>query len=219
MSTITLSDMFDRMPLLAEMRPDFLPEKLQSILLLASIKIAERARILERTYEFDLQCCTGEYLLDESEERVIKITQICHFNHDIGLSDCGLSGREPFSMDNQKWCAIPSCDGSRARFVPSRNILEISPVSGLRGWLRVTATVAPNYDACEIDETFSTMYRNAVFHESAGAALRYPGEFNSAALASHHEKLAEQEIGRIVTNMHTGYKNTTKVVKNGRRFI
>jgi hypothetical protein len=215
----TIPELFDRMPLLAEIRPDFLPDKIQALMLNAAIKIAERTRILERTYEFDLQCCTGEYLLDESEERIIKITQLCHFNSGTDTACCDTAGREPFTMASQKWCAIPSCGGSRARFVPSRNIIEISPVSGLRGWLRITATVAPKYDACEIDDVFSELYRNALFHETAGACLRYGGEFSSASLALHHEKLAEQEIGRIVTNMHTGYKNTTKTIKSAKRFI
>jgi hypothetical protein len=210
LSTISLSTLYDRMPLLADLRPDLLPDKIQATMLQAAIRFAEMSGVLERTYEFDLQCCTGEYLLDEFDERIVKITQLCLKNS----TEC--SGKEPFKMANQQWCAIPGCGGARARFVPSRNILEVTPVSGLSGILRVSATVAPDYDAQEIDEVFASMYRNALFHETAAAIMLFAGEFNSQAMSAHHARMAKQEYARIVTNKHTGYSNTTKIVKGPR---
>jgi hypothetical protein len=212
LTTISLDDLLSRMPLLADLRPDLLPEKIAQAMLQASIKIAERTGVLERTYDIDLQCCTGEYLLDECEERVVKLTQLCH------TSTTGGQSASKFAMANQGFCAIPGCGGSQIRYVPSRTLIEISGSSGLTGVLKVTATVAPKFDASEIDEVFSELYRNALYHETAGAIMRFAGEHNNSNYAVHHERLAEQEIGRITTNKHTGYKNTTKRM-SARRFV
>jgi hypothetical protein len=216
---IKLTQLIAEMPLLTELRPDFVQDKFVSILLQEAGRIAESTGILGRTYEVNLVDCVGEYLLDECEERIVSIKQVCYQACGATRTSCcgERAGVESFKIVNHHWCAIPSCGGAQFRFVPP-NKIEISQVSGLSGKLSITATVAPTYDACAIDDLFGTTYRRALYEAVAAEALKFPGDHYNGIEAKRRELLADFELARIATRKMVGYKNTALKVTS-RRFV
>lgn len=199
-----LAELASAMPLLLELRPDFTPEKWESILLKSAIHIAQQGKFFEETYEVDLQACVPDYELNVCDVRITEIKQLCWYDDCTPVCCTDNAGKQKFKIVANSWCSIPGCDGGRFRFVPPGRI-EVGPVSGLSGRLKITALVAPMYNACSIDDKFLYEYNNALFEQAAYEALTLPGEGYNGNEAVRRQRAAVTELGRMATTAARGY--------------
>lgn len=231
-----LTEIADKMPLLVDMRPDFMLDKWEAILLKAAIYIAQTGRLMTAKFEVDLESCIPDYKLDMCEQRIVSIKQICWYppTRAVGVQPSGvcgapaiapsrpccvdISGHESINIVAREWCAIPGCGESQFRFVPPDTI-EVGPVSGLSGRLAITALVAPNHDACSIDDRFFYEYGAALFEQAAFEALTMPGEGYNGNEAQRRRLLAVAEISRMATHARMGYSNKAPRVQAARRMV
>lgn len=213
-----LSELADRMPLLLDLRPDFTPEKWESILLKSAVHIAQQGKFFEETFDVDLQACIPDYELDACDNRITEIRSLCWFDGCDTKCCTDKQGQDKFKIVANAWCAIPGCDGGRFRFVPPGRI-EVGPVSGLSGRLHITALVAPKYDACSVDDKFFHEYSNLLFEQAAYEALTMPGEGYNGDEAVRRQRAAITEMGRLAIIARMGYHATAMETKPNRRMV
>jgi hypothetical protein len=151
---MTLDDILDKIPSLLALRSDVDSEQLKDAIREAAIAMAMDNRLFTKEYRIDLQCCTGDYLLEECEVQPFLIESVCLY--DCALDQCGNNKPQCTQLSPQlgEWCQVY---GTRFRFVPPSKI-EIKPVDRLSGVLSVTAATHPNYDACSIPDEYFTTY-------------------------------------------------------------
>jgi hypothetical protein len=211
-----ITEIIKTMPLLSDMRPDFMQDKFEELLRLAAIKMAEVGQFLEREYCVELQCGVGDYLLDECSETIHTIKRLCLTTSCDDSATCGDENK--FAIVANGWCSSRSCGRARFRFIPDGESIQIDQPELAEGFLVVTATVAPKYDACELDDMFMSKYRTALFYATAALAFEMPGEGQSMPLASKYEKRAEDELTRIAVRRISGHTNVAPVLK-GKRMV
>lgn len=204
------------MPLLLDLRPDFTVDKITEILRSCAIKLAEDTQVFERTYTVQLQCGVKEYLLDECEEVINTIKRVQYISDTGASTSCTCNGNT-FTAVNNICSTQNGCNGGIFRFVPL-NMIEVSQDEGLSGVLSITATVAPKYDACEIDDLFGSKYRNALFYAAGAMALEYPGDNKDRSLASIYAAKAADAASIMAVRRITGHVNTAKQITS-KRFV
>lgn len=211
-----LTEILDSMPLLADVRNDFMPDKLTELIRLAAIRIAESGQFLEREYSVKLQCGIADYLLDgECEENIHKITRLCVSNS----CDVFCNPENTYAITHDGWCSSRSCGTQRFRYLPHNQIQVDTPGQSRDGtYLTITACVVPKADACELDDLFTSKYKTALYYLAASYALELPGEQQSMSLAKKYEQRAEDELTKAWLTYRSGHTNKAPVVK-ARRFV
>ena len=154
----------------------------------AAIEFAERSLVLKREVFVDLQCGVQEYLLEPSEDdtmRTIAIDFVCdsrgrrHF----------VRPNEPCLLNCPCLCTI-GCDTGPLQqtgpmpfetlwlplwFKQPNSLFVRAPVrSDGRADLRVTLSVAPKRDACELDRVLLERYLMGIVAGAAGYLLLQP---------------------------------------------
>jgi hypothetical protein len=212
---MNIKDIVKNTPLWSDLRPDHMLDQIEEFVRFAAIGMAEVGQFLEREYHVELQCGVGDYLLDECSETIHTIKRLCMAPTPDSAGTCGDANK--FVVTANGWCSSRSCGKSRFRFIPE-NTIQIDAPENANGFLVVTATVAPKYDACELDDLFTDKYKTALFYAVAQLMLEHPGEKQSLPLASKYEKRFQDEMTRLAVRRLSGHTNVAPVLK-GRRMV
>lgn len=211
-----ITEVLDSMPLLADVRNDFMPDKLTELIRLAAIRIAESGQFLEATYTIQLQRGVGDYLLDgECEEHIHKIKSLCLSD----TCDPHCASEQSHVIVHDGWCSSRSCGSQRFRYLPHNQIQVDTPGQSRSGdYLTITASVVPKADACELDDLFTSKYKTPLYYLAASYALEQPGEQQSMSLAKKYESRAEDELTKAWLTYRSGHTNKAPVVR-AQRFV
>lgn len=201
---IAIKDVAESIGELFEHRTDLPDQSVYSKLLMAARQLAEQTNLIKREFEIDLQDCVTHYKLENCDKiDIIYIDKICWKSSTVessceqfcmvGNSECEM--RLATSPCGSVGCSL-DCYGSRnIRFVPP-DVVEISPVKGLSGTLTLTATVAPKYNACEIDEDFLTKHKLPLLYGTLAFMYEASDLAKHEALSNKYRALFKNEIQR-----------------------
>lgn len=214
---MNIADLVGKMPLLMDIRPDFMDDKVYEIVRLAAIDIARRTQVLERTYYVDLQCGVQDYLLDECEEEIERIKSLCFTPCALLPAPCGNGDDQKYVVTGSDWCTSQSCGPMRFRYLPENQIkIDCPPTEG--GRLRIIAAVVPKFDACELDDLFASKYRDTLFNRSAGLMLEYPGDLKDRNMSATYLRRAEDLATNMWINSTAGHMNAAPRLRGRRTF-
>jgi hypothetical protein len=214
---MNIKDIVKNMPLLSDMRPDFMLDKFEEVMRMAAIKMAEVGQFLEREYCVELQCGVSDFVLDNcGDETIHTIKRLCLTSACDDSASCGEENK--FVIVANGWCSSRSCGRARFRFIPDGEMIQIDQPELAAGFLVITATVAPKYDACELDDLFTSKYRTALFYATAALAFEMPGEGQSMPMATKYAARASDELTLLAVRRMTGHTNVAPVLK-ARRMV
>jgi hypothetical protein len=221
---MALKDIAENIGELFEHRTDLQDDSIYSKLLMAAIQLAQQTNLIKREFTINLQDCVSHYLLENCDQvDIVYVDKIC-WETDNGKSSC----EQITLVDNSacemrpatRPCGSVSCSldcyGSRnIRFVPP-DVVEISPVQGLSGTLTLTATVAPKYNACELDDDFLTKHRLPLMYGTLAHMYEAGGEMRNEQLALKHRALFRSELLRHHMRENMGGFRHSMTVKSPR---
>jgi hypothetical protein len=214
---MNIKDIVKNTPLWSELRPDHMLDQIEEFVRFAAVSMAEVGQFLKREYCVELQCGVSEFLLDNcGEETIHTIKRLCLTSSCDDSASCGEENK--FAIVANGWCGSRSCGKARFRFIPDGEMIQIDQPELAEGFLVITATVAPKYDACELDDLFTSKYKTALFYAVAQLMLEYPGEKQSLPLASKYEKRYQDEMTRLALRRLSGNTNVAPVLK-ARRMV
>jgi hypothetical protein len=212
---MTLKQVADSIGELFEHRTDLQDESIHSKLLMAAIQIAQQTNLIQREFEIPLQDCVSHYLLENCDQvDILYVDKICW---DSGLIGCSKKCYDEFKLVQNIGCEMRAatkpcgsvgcsldCYGSRSiRFVPP-DVVEVSPSKGLSGTITLTATVAPKYNACEIDDDFLKHHRLPLLYGTLAFMYEAGGEMRSEQLVIKYRSMFANEISRHYLRKNLG---------------
>lgn len=224
---MTIKQVTDSIGELFEHRTDLLDESIHSKLLMTAIQIAQQTNLIQREFEITLQDCVPHYLLENCDNvDILYIDKMCWRSEG---NTCFPDSHQEFKMVDTSSCDMRiesngcratdcrlDCYGSRSiRFVPP-DVVEVSPTKGLSGVLTLTATVAPKFNACELDDDFLTKHKLLLLYGTLAFMYEAGGELRSEQLCIKYRTMFKNEMQRHFTRKNLGGYRHSAVMKSPR---